>query len=597
MGSLLRELARVVYEAILPLKAFNAVPRFGHTANVTAIFVESEDGQSNVVDYALGTIFVCAFCLACFVAWLLIVTICKCLGRRAGICAGFPLQDSEKYGQPSKKTKTWKILMLACSAIIVFNGFLFMFRGAMSISNVFSDMRDATSGFAELADLIVDTADDVIAFGESTVDLRDVIVDLIDDGICNAGDNMGGGTGAIQEEFDTQASTVVDLLTALQDFSKNSLVDLRDTFAADFDSWVERLEEYTITGENYVRPIYIAAPVVAFGFLLGLGSYLSWKAPHVSAYFKVQTWLILPLFSILFIVIGITISVIGSVLVANSDVCLAGESRSPEGLVKAILDLQGDSIGDLTREVVDYYAINGCDGEFSRKTDVEELIVELNAGLGGINDLNTILQNDQATIEGICGGAPGSLDGVKGTLIVSAQKFSEFVSISENAVDILQCERLNDIFVDLFHDLLCTSTPYSLTWMFSTMMSVFILGMFMILFRGALLPSEGSFDDESRYDYDESGRMYHYNGDRGVIEDGDNKSYDERYEHEPDPSPTYKGDPGEYGVKHSVDEEYEVNYRTGSSEDNFIKGNGSHDSSNEGTRDMSDHGTSKASFA
>ncbi len=246
------------------------------------------------------------------------MALCKCLGRRAGICAGFPLEDNMKYGQPSKKTNTWKIIMLSCSAIIVFNGFLFMFRGAMSISNVFGDMRDATAGFAELADLIVDTADDVIAFGESTVDLRDVIVDLIDDGICNAGDNMGGGTGDIQEEFDAQASTVVDLLTTLQDFSKNSLVDLRDTFAADFDSWVDRLEEYTVTGENYVRPIYIAAPVVVFGFLLGLGSYLSWKGPNVPTYFKVQTWFILPLFSVLFIVLGITISVIGSVLVANS---------------------------------------------------------------------------------------------------------------------------------------------------------------------------------------------------------------------------------------------------------------------------------------
>ncbi len=219
--------------------------------------------------------------------------------------------------------------------------------------------------------------------------------------------------------------------------------------------------------------------------------------------------------------------------------------------------------------------------------------------MGGINDLNTILQNDQATIEGICGGAPGSLDGVKGTLIVSAQKFSEFVTISENAVDILQCERLNDIFVDLFHDLLCTSTPLSLTWMFSTMMSVFILGMFMILFRGALLPSEGSDDDEydgSRHDYDESGRMYHYNGDRGVIEDGNNMSYDERYERETDPSPTYRGDPGNYRVKHDpVEEEYEVNYRTGSSMDN-VKGSKS-GSSDEDTRDMSDHGTSKASFA
>ncbi len=213
----------------MPIKAFNAVPRFGHTSNVTAILVEGEDGQSNVVDYALGTIFVCAFCLACFVTWLLIVAICKCLGRRVGICAGFPLEDSMKYGQPSKKTKAWRIVMLSCSVIIVFNGFLFMFRGAMSISNVFSDMRDATAGFAELADLIVKTADDVIAFGESTVDLRDVIVDLIDDGICNANDNMVGGTGAIQEEFDAQAGTVVNLLSTLQDFSKNSLGELKES--------------------------------------------------------------------------------------------------------------------------------------------------------------------------------------------------------------------------------------------------------------------------------------------------------------------------------------------------------------------------------
>lgn len=481
-----------------PIKAFNAVPRFGHSSDITLIYDENGVNVSAAVDYVQGTLFVAGFCLVVFIIWILAILVLKCFGKRAGIAAGHPFIDN---GGSTKRHMRFRIFMITSSLLIAISGIVFLVRGARSIGNAYDDIRDGSSGLNNIAKLIVNSTDEVIAFGENTVALRDNIVAELEQKVCTR-----DGSGGVADQFDQAATSVVNILTALQDFSKNELTDIRNTFSTEFNSISNDFSSASDTGESYSQPSYIAGPVIAFGLLLTLGAYLAWKGPFIMAYFATQTWVVLPIFSLIIVVIAIVLAVTGTVLVANSDVCLGGESKSPEGFMEIVIQKAGFT-GD-TLEATNYYIVNSCTGQYTRKIDAENLLLELNDGLDSISQLQALIENDSSSIKTICGVTDQRLSELNGVMTDSVNAFTDFVGITERAVDILQCDRINDIFVDFYHNALCTNIPYSLMWIFSTMMAVYILGMLIVVFRGALLPTVKTFDDTKGMIYDEDDSYY-----------------------------------------------------------------------------------------
>ena len=130
---------------VSPIKAFNAVPRFGHTSDITSIYNDGGLDMVALTDYAQGTVFVAGFCLAAFIIWILLLLILKCFGRRVGILAGHPFEeDSYMRSTPGKHTG-FRSFMLMSSLIISMCGIIFLVRGARSVTNVFDDIRDGAA--------------------------------------------------------------------------------------------------------------------------------------------------------------------------------------------------------------------------------------------------------------------------------------------------------------------------------------------------------------------------------------------------------------------------------------------------------------------
>ena len=148
-----------------------------------------------------------------------------------------------------------------------------------------------------------------------------------------------------------------------------------------------------------------------------------------------------------------------------------------------------------------------CQGEYQRKNDVNQLLIDLNEGVEGIDDLRTLIDTDATAILDVCGVTQERLDDLGVLIDASYNAFADFVAMAENNLDILECKAINDVFVDFYHDALCTSGPFSLMWIFATMMSVFVLGMAMILFRGALYPSNVTYDASVEEEEEESNTM------------------------------------------------------------------------------------------
>ena len=172
-------------------------------------------------------------------------------------------------------------------------------------------------GLSNIAEQIVNATDDVIAFGYNTIPLKENLVEELENKIC-----IADGTGGVADKFDAGANTVVQVLTSLQDFSKNELTELRDTFEVEFSSISEDFASASDSGRKWAQPYMVAVPVFMFGFILAVGSYLAWKGPHISLYFAIQKWAILPIFALVVVLMAFVLAITGTALVINSDVCL-----------------------------------------------------------------------------------------------------------------------------------------------------------------------------------------------------------------------------------------------------------------------------------
>jgi len=502
----IRELVVSAYIAPPPIKAFNSVPRFGHSSDISIVFDENGLNVLGAQDYARGTLFVAGFCLAAFICWILALLVLKCMGRRAGIAAGHPFVENVEMGITPRKHTRFRILMLLSTITISISGVIFLVRGARSVGNTFDDVRDGALGLSNIADSIVNATDKVILFGENTEALRDTIIEELEDPICEP-----DGSGGPADQFDSAANQVVNVLGDLQNFAKSDLTQIRDTFSMEFTTVNSGIYDNAEKGEQYAEPMWVATPVIVFGLILCAGAYLAWKGPYIKSYFAVQTWLILPLFFVVVVIMAIVLSLLGTVLVANSDVCLGGESKTPEGFVEIVLQkagLDGDAL-----EATNYYIVDSCTGEYSRKIEVDNLLIQLGEAVAAILSLKIMLDTEPETFIDACDNANSTRIAELSVVIdQSFEAFTEFVAITYEAADVLECPRINNVFVDFYHDALCTSGPYSLMWMFATMMAVYVLGMFIVLSRGALLPSEKIYDGTAS-DYERDDNYYNEKND------------------------------------------------------------------------------------
>ncbi len=308
-----------IYEPVPPVNAFHGVPRFGRPSDITGIF--SEDGviTDNVVDYALGTIFIAAFLFVTYVIFICLIFLfkCFCRGNKTRVFAGLAYRDDNLKGSDIT-LKMFRATLLFSTFVIVVSGFVFLVNGSIQFQNVADDVRDGTQGFIKLSDKVEATANSFITLGDDTVVIRDSLKAQVDEGLCS----FAGGNSKKSAEFDEAALTLIDVLDGLQEFAKNEVTDIRDTFGANLEGRVNRVESTTDQYERILNPAFYAGPAIGLGFVFMTGLILAWLRIKMPMYFCVQTWFFLPLFFIFFTFSFIVIVGVGLVAVANAGKCM-----------------------------------------------------------------------------------------------------------------------------------------------------------------------------------------------------------------------------------------------------------------------------------
>ncbi len=117
---------------------------------------------------------------------------------------------------------------------------------------------------------------------------------------------------------------------------------------------------------------------------------------------------------------------------------------------------------------------------------IEGLIIDLRDAGQEVTKLVKILETSQENFEQQCGGDKGSLDPLKLSLLALQNSFSTFAT--EDANSLLQCDRVNGIYVDFFEDGVCRNLPDALYWMFTTLSLIVAFGMVIFTLRSTMVP-------------------------------------------------------------------------------------------------------------
>lgn len=179
--------------------------------------------------------------------------------------------------------------------------------------------------------------------------------------------------------------------------------------------------------------------------------------------------------------------------------CLGGERRSPEGLFEEIISSTGEITGNVG-ETLNFYVINGCEGEFYFQDTFDSIVDQTDEVVGQLGGVFESLNLNQMAIESKCELELGTLDPTKFTFGDLQNTFEEFADILNDLNEATQCKNLNSIVIIIFHDNMCDSLPNGLVRYFAALVALYIIGMFMIFCRGAFLPSELIGDYESPKD-------------------------------------------------------------------------------------------------
>lgn len=268
-------------------------------------------GQEGWKGYAQGTVFIGAFLLYVFVMWLIVLVIFACCGqRRVGILSGKRLQKKNE----NCMHRIYRILVVGSCIFSLMAGMMFLVKVTSSLNGTFDGVRDGVNGVTSIANNVTNISQEVIDAGETTIPIRDAAVSLLDQGICST---FTGGNGN-KIDFDNQARTVVDKLTALSDFTRGELTSLKNSFALKFAEAEVEVNRVIDEAQNYARASYYAITIIILTTFLSMGGYMAWFGPKIRTYFFCQTWMLLPLYTLVLILTAVVVGAIAAVLVVNS---------------------------------------------------------------------------------------------------------------------------------------------------------------------------------------------------------------------------------------------------------------------------------------
>jgi len=117
------------YETSNAVQQFHAVPRFGHSDDITNVLEDVDDRT----DYILGVIFLAVVIMSSFVLWSLSILFFK-------VCNLDCLSGDKLDYKSSPYVRSF---FIGCTVMLICSAILFPTKGSESVSNIFDTVRAA----------------------------------------------------------------------------------------------------------------------------------------------------------------------------------------------------------------------------------------------------------------------------------------------------------------------------------------------------------------------------------------------------------------------------------------------------------------------
>lgn len=460
-----------VYEPAQNVIDLHATPRFGYDSDFSKIASQNSDEQ---LAYFYGAIFVSVFVFIFFIGWSFILLLFKCLGRsQVGYLSGSKFLQPVRgpYNRPGRVRVT---VILANIAIIAFC-VLLVTEGANEIYAATGTVQDGTNEFYDIAKGTEAGGAEMLEENQVVNTGKDALLSLGFDTYCDGVDTL-------------DAAGVLANLDAVSAY-EGELVMLENqagVAAGSIGEFYDFLDDYVMW------EWWQAIPILAFmvcASLFVVGTSLAWAGVGCGFYQCMQTWIVLPIFSILTIASWILAGAFGITMVMNSDFCSGGASPgSPDNTIVSIMDEQGMDPYSLVYESAEYVAM-GCRTEnpFQFVTNYHEQVTVTASAtqeyLNSMNDLGASYLSQNCP-------NPANITSIQSTLQTLNNDLMTLAETSFTTMSLLNCKDMNEIYVDASHDATCAYSIDALIWIFASLLVLSTCGMAVITMRSAWLDVE-----------------------------------------------------------------------------------------------------------
>lgn len=431
-----------------------------------------------------------------------------------------------------------------CGVLLITSCTLFSMKGVDMVDVALKSIQDSSDDISMIANQTYTVLTKLDNVGNQAVPLRDSTVKVLDSNLCPNKYNLMSTLDAIGNDIvipgadntssydlrdnlhiinqvEKGAVQIIEYLEILNNFILGLITNFETTYAQFIDKKDDVDYVLDEIQSNTKWLAYLVLPVGIFAFIFSFGTSLVWKDKSSTCFQKLQSWILLPLFLlmiILFVIVGLVIYPSG---IVNSDFCLGADglhitdnntssgvddfvnrntttlgvnnmntslrllndstsNPSPEASIMAIL--RATNIYNIDYSIIQYY-IEGCRNKdpFADIRIYEQNLTNTRNQLTNFTNLLTN-RNLLPQLEVSCQRNYTSV-------LTMLRNFTDVIDILRNftgsALDLVNCQHVNKIYVSFVHDTTCRDVPTGITWMFATFIIISVCGVVMITLRSA----------------------------------------------------------------------------------------------------------------
>ena len=466
------------FEFTPSIENFNKLPRFGHGSDITVLISSDIVEQA---DYAAGLIMLFIFSILFFIFWTLMIVTFKIMGpSNAGYLSGYPfVVKSQNDIRPS----IVRAIFLIASGLLMIFVFLLVLKGFNNVDAAANSMSNSLQEVKTMLDDAWQLSNDLDIVGQEAIDIRDDAVDALTN-ICPINTNIATSVGM---DINGIASKAQADLTMLADFIQVGLETMNEvlTQAGDITERATTTIQ-TIDLWGWQTKLLVAGLFTLPSFLV-VGVGLVMLDLDVKQYQQMLARFFMPLFMLTIAACYIICCLVLPLTVASADACTGGGEvwGGPDDTVLTIYrNIRGDDNG-LIFQFVAFYT-QQCNPNYYPFGFLSKYLSDLDTALDSSSTAAATLKANQKMLETQCG---RSFSDVITIVTDMTNNLMLLRKQANDALDLVNCEDINRLYVNTFHMTGCTYSVSAMAWIFVSSFVISVCGMIMIMLRTAYYPA------------------------------------------------------------------------------------------------------------